>query len=98
MITLRQKFEWEKEIDGKIAYSSPPHLIGVTEYYPAAGALFEIGKPSVPALLRLIANTPKESIESKNAHTTIMIIYRDDPAEGVSVFRKALAKAKAYLP
>jgi len=93
LITFRQKFDWEDINQGGIVYSQPPHLISALEHYPAAGALFRIGKPSIPALIKLIESNPADSLESLNAHTTIMIIFRDNPREGVRVLRKALAKA-----
>ena len=61
--------------------------------YPAVGALFSIGKPSLPLLLKVIEEKEKDCIESKNALKTIQSIFRDDLSKGVEYLENAAAKS-----
>ena len=65
--------------------------------YPAVGSLFEIGKPSLPSLLRLIANNDPKSLESENALTAVMLIFRDEPQVGVQYLKDAAEKNSSRL-
>jgi hypothetical protein len=58
--------------------------------YPAVGALFSIGKPAMPALIKAIEEKDTNSIESKNALKTIQLIFRDDLSEAVKHLEKAM--------
>lgn len=57
--------------------------------YPARSALFEIGKPSLPTLVKVIAENEVDSTMSRNATDTVGLIYREDMSEGVEFLRKA---------
>jgi hypothetical protein len=58
--------------------------------YPAETALFEIGKPALPALLDVIrSNTDSTSLKRANAIDAIMLIFREDNPSGVKLIRQA---------
>lgn len=61
--------------------------------YPAAGALFQIGKPALPALIKVIGAEETGSLAGENAIHTVTQIFRDSPAEGVSYLKDAAANA-----
>ena len=67
----------------------------VTEYrrYPAVAALYKIGECSLPALVRVIENEPGNSIESKNAYFTMLILDRENSANSAKCLRGAARKA-----
>jgi hypothetical protein len=70
-LTFRRKFYWEGT-----GFNMQP--VGEIEHYPAAMALFEIGKPALPALLSVVAEGPPDSLQFRNAVNTIMDIHRDE--------------------
>jgi hypothetical protein len=85
ILTFRQEFsEEQQEID----------IIGLGQIYPAVGALWQIGKPALPAVTAVIATTDTKSIESRNATYTVMLIFRDYPKEGVSYLEDQASKAQ----
>ncbi len=65
------------------------HPVTPLSLYPAAGALFYIGKPALPALLRLIETSDPESLASQNAVYTLMAVFREDPKAGVLYLQNA---------
>lgn len=73
------------------------HLITREGRFPAIGALFEIGKPSLPSLVRLIANHDPKSLESENALVTVRSIFRDEPQAGVQYLKDAGEKSSSSL-
>lgn len=58
--------------------------------YPATGALFQIGKSSLPALIKVIEAEKLESLKSQNALYTIRFIFRDDSSEAVEYLERAM--------
>jgi hypothetical protein len=66
------------------------------DHYPAANALFEIGKPALPALLTVATEEKPDSLKFKNAVSTIMLIYRDESSQGVHFLRQAALKQIDY--
>jgi hypothetical protein len=62
--------------------------------YPATSALFQIGKPAVPALLRVIARHESNSREAKNARYTVRVTFRGDSSGADNLFKEAAAKAR----
>ena len=105
-LSFQQTFSEDPEVE--------IHIITQSERYPAIDALFQIGKPALPALCKVIASDAPASINSKNATLTIILIFRDDPQQGVnflddqaskapppvaaSRFRAAAAQAKRSIP
>jgi hypothetical protein len=81
-LTFRRKFYWE---------GTGFNIRPVTElgHYPAAMALFEIGKPALPALLGVATEEKPDSLKFSNAVNTIMSIYRDQMSAGVRFLRQA---------
>jgi hypothetical protein len=65
--------------------------------YWAKEALFEIGKPALPALVKAIESHGSDTIDSKNAVETVMLIHRDNRAEGPVLLRQAARKAQSPL-
>jgi hypothetical protein len=95
LIALRQTFEWEHLTHGGIAYKQVPRAVGVTEFYPATGALVAIGGPAAPTLVNVIARRSADSLESVIAHNTIMLIFRDDTKQAIKTLKKAAARASS---
>ncbi|HEX8565740.1 MAG TPA: hypothetical protein VF648_08715 [Pyrinomonadaceae bacterium] len=57
--------------------------------YPATEVLIKIGKPSLPALVKVIEDDDTESIKTQNALYTIQQIFRDDLSEAVKYLEGA---------
>ena len=59
---------------------------------PAVDELFAVGRPALPALVKVLERTDISNVARKNAVQTIMLIYRDDPPAGISFLVKEAAK------
>jgi len=74
-------------LTGYIDYGRPrEHRISRganAEQYPATSELFAIGRPVLPALVRVLVRTEVSQVARDNAVRTIMMIYRDDPPSGI---------------
>jgi hypothetical protein len=81
-LAFKRKFDWE---------GTGFNIRPVTElgHYPAAMALFEIGKPALPALLAVATEEKPDSVKFNNAVSTIMLIHRDQVPAGVRFLRQA---------
>src|SRR5437879_2406302 len=66
-----------------------------SDRYPAVSALFLIGKPSLPALIKVIEEHDKEELTSRNALHTIMSIFRGELPAGVKYLQDAANKASS---
>jgi hypothetical protein len=64
------------------------HAPTTDEIYPAAGALEEFGKASVPAVLSVMKSTSVSSTAWENAVLVWMFVYRDKPTKGVALLRQ----------
>lgn len=76
----------------------PPKVVKSTEKadrYPAASALFLIGRPALPALITLVENYGQDATEGKISAGVILAIFRDDKFEGIKEMRDAQLKAKS---
>lgn len=62
--------------------------------YPAISALFQIGKPALPSLVKVIKENDVDSVKSKNALEVIQLIFRDDLSEGVKYLENAVGESK----
>jgi hypothetical protein len=69
------------------------HPVTPLSVYPATGALFHIGEPALPALMKLIETSDPESLASQNAVYTLMAIFREDPEAGVQYLQDAADQA-----
>jgi hypothetical protein len=85
LLTFRRKFYWEGT-----RFTMRP--VSELDHYPAAGALFEIGKPALPALLAVASEEKPDSLKFTNAVSTIMLIHRDQSSQGVHFLRQAALK------
>jgi hypothetical protein len=63
--------------------------------YPAIGALFQIGKSSLPELVKVIENEKTKSQKSQNALETVQLIFRDDLSEGIKYLENAMNSSAA---
>jgi len=61
--------------------------------YPATSALTEIGKPALPALVKVIETNDPASLLSKNARFTVRSIFAYRLADGDKFFKEAAEKA-----
>ncbi len=84
-LTFRRKFYWEGT-----GFNMRP--VTELDHYPAAMALFEIGKPALPALLAVASEEKPDSLKFNNAVSTIMSIHRDQSSGGVHFLRQAALK------
>lgn len=92
LLTFSRTFSWEnKKVEVDIA--DVEHPVGILGRYPAAGALFMIGKPSLPALVKVIEEQGRETIASQNALYTAKLIFRDEPSEGIAYLKTAATEA-----
>lgn len=89
LLSFRGSFDWEKsQVPGVLN-----HLVLPSDLYPATTALFQIGKPSLPALIKAIETHESGSLTSKNAVDTTILIHREKPLKGIAYLRQAAAEA-----
>jgi hypothetical protein len=93
LLTFRRTFEWERGRPGDMYVEL--QLMTTDGRYPAVGALFQIGRPSLPTLVSVIQAHEPSSLETENAIFTVMLIYREEPSEGVEYLRKAATKVSS---
>jgi hypothetical protein len=74
---------------------NPPSggIISASSIYPAVQALYRIGEPAVPALIKVIENEKSDALASKNAHWVILTIYREEPGDAVKLLKEAADKS-----
>lgn len=95
LITFRRTFPQERgNPDGVI---NEIHVITRDGRYPAVGSLFAIGKPALPSLIKLISSYDSKSLESENALTAVMAIFRDEPQTGVQYLKDAGERSSSSL-
>jgi len=88
LLTFRRTFKLEEVSGGRA--NKPVTPLG---RYPAAGALAQIGKPALPALVKVIESNESGSDVSEAAIWTVREIFRPVPAERGMYLREAAAKA-----
>jgi PBS lyase HEAT-like repeat-containing protein len=57
--------------------------------YPATGALFQIGRPALPALVKVIEVDSPDSLKGQNALSTVQNIFRENLTDGVKYLESA---------
>lgn len=89
-IALERKFEKRAKQDPNVVdhWDSPI----LSARYPAIAALFQIGQPAVPGLIKLIGQHPISSLESKNALLTLHFIFRDDLHVAIKRLKDAMKR------
>lgn len=65
--------------------------------YGAKSALYQIGKPALPVLVRALADNDINSIEFKNARLAVMNIFRDDLPAGSQYLREQARQASSSV-
>jgi hypothetical protein len=68
-------------------------LISFLGHYPAAIALFDIGKPALSALVRVVETNETTALETKIAIHTIMNIFREEPPNGPRYLRRVARRS-----
>jgi hypothetical protein len=96
MLTYRRVWPWEKKLEP----GQPPHphdgfgpTGNTTAAYPATAALTTIGKPALPALLKVIETFEVDSLDAKNARHTVRMIFLMHGGNAESFFKECAAKA-----
>lgn len=88
-ITFSRTYDWE-HIPGVDKNSIHPITPG--DRYPALGALFSIGKPSLPSLAKVIEENEPKTLASENATFAAVMIFREDFSEAVEYFTQRAAE------
>lgn len=65
--------------------------------YPAGQALARIGKPSLPSLVKVLAQSEQDSVKGEVAFYALLSIFREQPEEGYSFLLKAALVEKSEL-
>jgi len=94
LITFRRTFPQDNQTGIVINEYHPMTRDG---RYPAVGSLFEIGKPSLLPLVRLISDYDPKSLESENALDAVILIFRDERQAGVQYLKDAAEKSSSHL-
>src|SRR6266849_2644471 len=91
LLTFARKFDWESP-DNKMIVEI--QVIHTGNRYPATSALFQIGRPALPALVKVIELDGLGPLRGQNAMFAIQGIFSDDLSEGVK-YLEQLAQASA---
>ena len=89
LIGFKRTFKWERT-DG-FTHELQPITPG--NRYPAVSALFQIGKPALPALVKVIEISESDSVEGQNATYAVESIFRDDLPGGVKYLKDAATQS-----
>jgi len=90
LITYNRKFEWERDdVINEI------RLITIGNRYPAISALSQIGKPSLPAVIKVVKTHEIGSVESENAVFVVQTIFREHLSEGIDYLKEAASVASS---
>jgi hypothetical protein len=93
LLTFAQTFP-EDRIAEETGVVFHTNSMSVGRRYPAVSALFQIGKPALSALVKRIGSSANdEPLARDNAAEAMMLIFREDPQQGVCYLRAAAAKA-----
>ena len=65
--------------------------------FPAVNALYLIGKPALPALVKVIENFDEQDLMSRNARYTMVVIFSGKLSEGVEYVTQAASKSSSAL-
>jgi hypothetical protein len=88
LLNFKRTFPQDKDVD-----VTESHPISLTGRYPAGGALLQIGKPALAALVKVIESHKCSDVESQVASETIIGILRDNYAEAAKFLREIAAKS-----
>lgn len=93
LLTFKRTFEWESQSKEVVTEIQPLHI---GNRYPATGALFQIGKPAIAALVELINAEEVGSVASENAIWVLTQIFREKLSDGVRYLKDAAANASSF--
>jgi hypothetical protein len=65
--------------------------------FPAVSALYLIGNPALPALVKVIENFNEQDLMSRNAREAIFSIFRGKLSEGVKYINEAASRSSSAL-
>jgi hypothetical protein len=65
------------------------HISSLRDAFPAVPALFAIGKPAVPTIVTALRGEHLSDLARQNAIRALVLIYRDNPPDAISVLKKA---------
>jgi len=92
LLTFPRTFSWE---------SPDSHMeiqpISCGSRYPATDALAQIGRPALPALTKVVADSDPNSQRSKNAIYAIIGIFREDLQAGADYLRSFSADSRTKV-
>ena len=88
LLTFRIYQPWEKDPHQPIAEGTYSF-----RRYPSVGALMEIGKPALPALVKVIETHESNSLETENVMKVLIYISRYKQSEYVDYLQVEAAKA-----
>jgi len=77
-------------------YKRPPDIVATgsnVEAYPAVCELFTIGRPALPALVRILVRTDSSKGARDHSLRAAMMIHRGDPPAGIRFLSKEAAKS-----
>jgi hypothetical protein len=86
--TLSKYLDYRMPDDPAMAHL-PPISLASAPRYPAAEALFQLGKKAIPELIQVIASAETSQVARRNAIRTAFAIHREDVAESVRVLVRA---------
>lgn len=92
-LDYKRRYEWEAPEESGIV--NEIHTITPAGRYPAVSALFQIGKPALPLLIKVMETEESNSVRSQNALYTIQIIFREDITEAIEYLKKSMSKSTA---
>ncbi len=79
----------------EILPGTPRIITEADKRFPAVSALYLIGKPSLPALIKIVENFDDQDLMSRNAELTIVAIFRDKLPDGAEYVNQAASKSSA---
>ncbi len=89
LLTFARTWPWERP-GGPI---DEIHTVTPAGRYPAVGALMEIGRASLPALIRVIGTHEPSSLETQNAMQVVTYLFRSGRDAGVDYLKETAAMA-----
>lgn len=88
-MTFKRTYPWEKVPGTEMV--NEIHPITPLGRYPALGALFSIGKASLPSLVKVIEENESQTLSSENAVITVVMIFREDFSQAVEYLTRMAA-------
>ena len=87
LLAFARRFPWERDQKSDAVVEIQPITPG--NRYPATSALYQIGRPALPALTRVIELDGLDSTRGQNALFAVQNIFIQDLTEGAKYLRQA---------